>query len=88
VKVLFRESFAKDLKALRDKDSLVRIKEVLGSVQAAESTQQISNIRKLRNTDNCYRIRIGQYRIGLIIEKGEAIFIRCLHRRDIYRYFP
>jgi mRNA interferase RelE/StbE len=67
---------------------LARIKEVLDFVQTAESAQQISNIRKLRNTDNCYRIRIGQYRIGLLIEKEEAIFIRCLHRRDIYRYFP
>jgi mRNA interferase RelE/StbE len=88
VKVLFKESFAKDLKAIGDRGGLARIKEVLSSVQEAESTQQIANIRKLRNTDNCYGIRVGQYRIGLLIDKEEVIFIRCLHRREIYRYFP
>lgn len=35
-----------------------------------------------------YRLRVGDYRIGLEIEGEIIVFVRCLHRRDIYRYFP
>ncbi|NPA92437.1 MAG: type II toxin-antitoxin system RelE/ParE family toxin, partial [Chloroflexi bacterium] len=35
-----------------------------------------------------YRIRLGDYRLGLEIEGDTVVFVRFLHRRDIYRYFP
>ncbi|NET50360.1 MAG: type II toxin-antitoxin system RelE/ParE family toxin [Merismopedia sp. SIO2A8] len=39
-------------------------------------------------TGSFYRIRIGDYRIG-IIAKGDLVsFIRVLHRREMYRNFP
>jgi mRNA interferase RelE/StbE len=31
---------------------------------------------------------VGDYRIGISVEGDEVEFVRCLHRRDIYRYFP
>jgi mRNA-degrading endonuclease RelE of RelBE toxin-antitoxin system len=35
-----------------------------------------------------FRIRIGEYRLGMLVE-GEAVeIVRFLHRREIYRYFP
>jgi mRNA interferase RelE/StbE len=88
VKLVFKESFARDLKAIRDKDLLARIRRVIESVEKATILEEISQIRKLREQGGYYRIRIGQYRIGLILEDGNVIFVRCLHRRDVYRYFP
>jgi mRNA interferase RelE/StbE len=38
--------------------------------------------------DTFYRVRIGDYRIGLELAGDELIFVRCLHRKEIYRYFP
>lgn len=36
-----------------------------------------------------YRIRIGDYRIGLQIESDNLVyFVAFDHRRDIYRHFP
>ena len=37
-----------------------------------------------------YKIRLGSYRIGLMIDQDERIieFQRALHRKDIYRVFP
>jgi mRNA interferase RelE/StbE len=35
-----------------------------------------------------YRIRLGDYRVGLKIENNTVCFVRFLHRKDIYRYFP
>jgi mRNA-degrading endonuclease RelE of RelBE toxin-antitoxin system len=31
---------------------------------------------------------VGNYRLGLIIEAETVIFVRVLHRKEIYRYFP
>jgi len=34
-----------------------------------------------------YRIRIGNYRMGINLENESVVFIRFLHRREIYSYF-
>jgi mRNA interferase RelE/StbE len=39
-------------------------------------------------TEFTYSIRIGDYRIGLALEKDTLVFVRCLHRKEIYRFFP
>ena len=35
-----------------------------------------------------YRIRVGDYRVGFVFEQGAVTFVRCLNRKEIYRYFP
>lgn len=88
MKALFRASFAKDLRSIKSEDILSRIKEVIEQVEKARSLQEIANIKKLKGGRNYYRIRVGEYRIGLIIESDEISFVRCLDRKEIYRYFP
>jgi len=35
-----------------------------------------------------YRIRVGDYRIGLFFENGLTTFAYLAHRKDIYNRFP
>lgn len=35
-----------------------------------------------------YRIRIGNYRLGLKQEQDTLTLLRFMHRKDIYTYFP
>jgi mRNA interferase RelE/StbE len=88
VKALFRASFAKDIRSIKSKDILSRIKEVVEQVEKAQSLQEVTNIKKLKGGRNYYRIRVGEYRIGLAVEGNEITFVRCLDRKEIYRYFP
>ncbi|GIX48890.1 MAG: toxin RelE [Candidatus Tectimicrobiota bacterium] len=88
MKLEFRASFAKDLKRIRDKPLLRRVKETINDVEAATSIREIKDLKKLRTEGRYYRIRLGDYRIGLIIEGDTVIFVRILHRSEIYRYFP
>ena len=46
--------------------------------------------QKLTGYNAYYKIRIGDYRLGLYINVVEQIveFQRVLHRREIYRKFP
>jgi len=55
---------------------------------AAETIQDINNIKKLTGFKFHYRIRIGDYRAGIVIKNNEVIFERLIHRKDIYKYFP
>jgi mRNA interferase RelE/StbE len=36
----------------------------------------------------CFRLRVGSYRLGLFVEGDQVELVRCLHRREIYRFFP
>ena len=86
--VRFKASFAKDLRALKDKALLERIKELIANVEAAQTLAEVSNLKKLRGGGGYYRVRIGDYRVGLATEEGVVVFVRVLHRREVYRYFP
>lgn len=88
MKVEFRSSFARDLQKIKAKKLRLQVKEIIEHVERAESTQQIENFKKIRGTTNFFRIKMGDYRIGLILETDTIIFVRFLHRKDIYRYFP
>jgi mRNA interferase RelE/StbE len=88
VKAEFRKSFEKDLRKLRDASLLQRIKAAIEEVGSAENLEQISNITKLKAEGNHYRIKIGDYRIGIAVQSNSVDFIRVLHRKEIYRYFP
>lgn len=88
MKVFFRESFAKDLTAITDEALLRRIKEAIERVAQARTFQEIPNLKRLETKRKYYRIRVGEYRLGLTFESGEFTFIRCLDRKELYRYFP
>jgi mRNA interferase RelE/StbE len=88
MKVEFRKSFEKDLSKLRDRDLLVKIKAVIEEFETATSLLGTGNIKKLKADGSYYRIRVGNYRIGLIESNSTIIFVRVLHRKEMYRYFP
>ncbi len=88
MKVEFRASFLKDIGRIKNKAVLKRIKDAIENVEKTETLQNISDLKKLRGGDHYYRIRVGEHRIGLSISEGTSVFVRCLHRKDIYRYFP
>jgi mRNA interferase RelE/StbE len=48
----------------------------------------VRKVKKLRGTVKCYRIRLGEYRFGLLLEEDALVFVRFLHRKDVDRYFP
>lgn len=68
----FKESFLKDLRAIKDRDLLARVNEIIQAVEKAQTPQEIPTLKKLRGERNYFRIRIGDYRLGLKIE-GELV---------------
>jgi mRNA interferase RelE/StbE len=88
MRVEFRRSFTRDLGGIRDRQLLNRARETIQEVERAGSLSEVREVRKLRGEERYYRIRVGDYRLGIVVEADIVIFVRFLHRREIYRYFP
>ncbi len=88
MKTLFRESFAKDLEAVKDQSLLKRVRAVIESIEQAKNLREVANLKKLKGGARHYRIRVGDYRIGVTVDGGTVTFVRFLHRRELYRWFP
>jgi mRNA interferase RelE/StbE len=84
----FRKSFTRDLRNIKSKTVLAKVHQTIDEVEAATKLSDIKNLKKMSGTANFYRIRIGEYRIGIAVEGDTFEFVRCLHRRDLYRFFP
>jgi mRNA interferase RelE/StbE len=61
---------------------------IIERIEHAENISSISKLKKLKTTKSDYRIRIGDYRIGLRLEDDTIIFAAFAHRKDFYKYFP
>ncbi|MFN5966173.1 MAG: type II toxin-antitoxin system RelE family toxin [Pseudanabaena sp.] len=88
MQVEFRKTFKQDLKKLKDSKVLKRIQKVVEEVELANGLSDIRNIKLLQGHEDFYRIRVGDYRIGLFVERETIAFVRVLHRKEVYRYFP
>ncbi|MGQ9688294.1 MAG: type II toxin-antitoxin system RelE family toxin [Desulfobaccales bacterium] len=86
--LIFKKSFAKDLKKIRDKSVLGRLRELIQEMETTANLQDIGGLQKISRESAHYRLRLGEYRLGLIIEDDTVTFVRFLHRKEIYRYFP
>ncbi len=82
------KSFEKDTDKIKDKNLLHSIADCIELLEKADNVKSIKNIKKLKGSNYFYRIRLGDYRIGLEIKNETIELIRFLHRKDIYKFFP
>ena len=82
-------SFIKDLKTLKCSPYYEKIKTlVFDDIPKLSDINEVKNIKKLKGNKPFYRVRVGNYRIGFRLDNNILVFMRVLHRKDIYRYFP
>ncbi len=89
MKVQYRQAFLKDLKKLLGSDAYNRIYTIVFNVlPESTSLQDVPNVKAMQGYDNRYRVRVGDYRIGIEVTGDGVEVIRVLHRKEFYRYFP
>ena len=87
--VEFDKSFEKSLRPVHDKTVLRKLKRIIILIENSPSLLHLPNILKLTGFSHFYRIRIGDYRVGIeLINKTTVRFIIIAHRKDIYKIFP
>jgi hypothetical protein len=60
----------------------------LAAWEAAASLADVPQLKRLHDLPDFYRVRLGGFRQGLHVQGARITCVRCLHRREIYRYFP
>jgi mRNA interferase RelE/StbE len=89
MKIRYTKRFSKDLDVIiHDADLKERVLDVIEKLQQMDSLGDMSTIRKIQGYKEYYRIRIGDYRLGVKMTKDCTEMLRFLHRKDIYRKFP
>ena len=84
-----RPSFIRDLKRLRSAATRRRVERAIADIEAAPNITAVPGITRITATGQPhYRVRIGDYRLGIALDGGVVILVRFLHRSDIYRFFP
>ena len=87
--IRYTRTFLKEMARLPE-NARSRIEHIAFGQQIKESPFLQGKTQKLSGYQTYYKIRVGNYRIGLQIETETHTveFQRVLHRRDIYRKFP
>ena len=80
--------FGRQVNKCRNKTIRRNLFKVIRTIQNAEKLAEIKNFKKLKGHQNFYRVRIGDYRIGIVLENEKVILAAFDHRSDIYKYFP
>jgi len=82
-----KRSFNKDIEGIKDKKILKAVLAIIQNIEKAISIRELKNVVKIKGSKNHYRIRLGDYRLGLLIENKTVVMVRFLHRKEIYKYF-
>lgn len=88
MKTAFTGSFLRDLRKLPSAGVREQVRTAILSIEAARDLRAVPSVKKLSGGGPYYRVRLGEYRIGLRVEAETVTFVRVLLRKDIYRYFP
>ena len=88
MEIVFLRKFSKDLDKIRQPKDLESIAEIISSVRSAKRFGDVPGIKKLVGFEDAYRIRSGDYRIGVFLNAEVVEFARVAHRKDIYKLFP
>jgi len=88
MQIQFLSKFNRDLDRIHLKGAKKGILNVIEEIKSADSIHQINNIKKLIGFKSAYRIRVGDYRIGIFVDGNTVEFARVLNRKEIYRFFP
>ena len=87
--VEYTRKFLKELAAL-PVEIQSRVEPIVFEALESADPFKLGYLEKMKGYSDKYKIRIGDYRIGITLDKNSQTIIceRIAHRREIYRIFP
>ena len=89
MRLRYAKRFEKDIEDVRHNPEIKRrLAAVIQNLKTIGSFRELHGIRKIEGYENYYRLRVGDYRLGIKLVIDVVELIRFLHRKEIYRRFP
>lgn len=88
-KVEYTKRFLKELAKL-PKEIQTKAEEIVFNELPSSNPFELGYVERMTGYPDKYKIRLGNYRIGITINKDEQVVVcqRVAHRKDIYKIFP
>ncbi len=83
------KQFEKTVYKLKDKTLKNRLLAIINKVAFAQSLEEIPNLTPMKGHSGFYRIKLGDYRVGISLENGIVWFLYFGKRdKSTYKNFP
>ncbi len=84
------KKFYKDLWKIKNIKVIEQIEKIIIDFDSLDFVDLVWNykIKKIVWYKKFYRLRMWDYRLWFSLDNNEIIFMRILHRKEIYKYFP
>jgi len=88
MKIEYKKKFLKELCKLPNEYSQTIEEFVFDIFPTYDNLSEIGKVEKMTGYKNYFKIRFGDYRVGIKKEDNTIIIETVKHRREIYKYFP
>ncbi len=88
MQVEFRKKFLNELSKLPKPYQSDIEKFVFDILPKYNSLSEIGKIEKMKGYKGFFKIRFGNYRVGIKKEKNGIVIETVKHRKEIYKFFP
>jgi mRNA-degrading endonuclease RelE of RelBE toxin-antitoxin system len=86
--VEYRNAFLRDIKKIKSQSTKDLIKQVIEECENASAVSQIPHCEPLTSKGKFFKLKHGQYRFGVYINKGVVEFLKFGTRQNFYKDFP
>ena len=88
MELITNRQFSKDLREIHPIYQR-NVAKIILEIRAANDIRSIRNIEPCEGASNAYRVRMGDYRIGVRIGKDNIVVLERIKKRgDFYNFFP
>ncbi len=88
MKIAYLKTFLKDIQKIKNQKLAGKVEQLIVEIKATDSLDNLRNVKKMKGYSIAYRVRVGDYRIGIYKETDVVELARFLKRSGIYKVFP
>ncbi len=88
MEVEIKKKFLKELSKLPNEYADTIEKFIFDKLPTYDNLSEIGKVEKMTGYKNYFKIRFGDYRVGIKKENNTIIVEIVKHRKEIYKYFP
>jgi len=88
MKIEYGKKFLKELSLIPSKYRIIIEDFVFEELPRYKNIYECKQIESMKGYKMYFKVRFGDYRIGIKKEGEIIIILRVLHRKEIYKYFP